>query len=401
MKKSPPDKIFLVMVEPLGEGGWARYSFCLLSRLAGRLGRAVLFTSSSTPFRGEKLPFRLEPSLFAVSNFLISRFRLRRLRGLRRLLKALELPLNHLKLLAWCLKRKPDVLHFQAAYWLEALIIPLYARLGIRLVYTAHDLLHHPPYPGDRFLFRRLYRKMDGIIVTAEALKGRLIGEFGVPPGKIAVIRMGNIDEPDAPSPISPARARKGLGLGEGDRVVLFFGIIREYKGLDILLEAFALLLEQVPTARLVIAGEPVGSFAPYREAIARLGIGGRVKVFAGRVPPDRTGLFFSAADLVALPYRESYTSAVIPLAYSYSRPVVASRVGGLAEYVREGESGYTFPAGDIRELAEKMASVLSDREAAGRMKNFIPAYYRENFSWEEIAAATLSLYRRVIDNPG
>ncbi|MDP8236302.1 MAG: glycosyltransferase family 4 protein [Candidatus Erginobacter occultus] len=393
MKKSSPARLSLTMIEPLGEGGWARYSFCLLSRLAPRLGRVVLFTASSTPWRGENLPFRLRPSLFGVSNRLIAFFRLQRFRRLRRLLKALELPLNHFRILAWCLARKPDILHFQAAYWLEALIIPLYSRLGIRLFYTAHDLLHHPPYPGDRFLFRRLYRKLDGIIVTAQVLKRRLIEEFGVEAEKIAVIRMGNIDDPEAPPGVSPARARSELGLPAGDPVVLFFGIIREYKGLDILLRAFALLPGKVDSARLLIAGEPIGDFAPYQEEIDRLRIGGRVKIFAGFIPPDRTPLFFSAADLVVLPYRESYTSAVIPLAYSYGRPVVASRVGGLGEYVSEGMSGYTFEPGDSQDLAEKISFILSDRETAGRMERFIPAYYRDNFSWEEIADATRSFY--------
>lgn len=401
MKKSSLTEISLVMIEPLGKGGWAQYSLCLLSRLAPRLGRAVLFTSSSTPFRGEKLPFQLRPSFFAVSNFLISCLRLKRFRGLRRLLKALELPLNHLQLLIYCLFRRPDILHFQTAYWLEALIIPLYSLLGIRLVYTAHDLLHHPPYPGDRFLFRRLYQKMDGIIVTAEALQRRLIEEFGVEAEKIVVIWMGNIEEPEVGAEITPARARSRLGIPEGDPVVLFFGIIREYKGLDILLRAFALLLETVESAWLVIAGEPIGSFSSYQKEIDRLRIGHRVKTFTDFIPPDQTPLFFAAADLIVLPYRESYTSAVIPLAYSYNRPVVASRVGGLAEYVREGESGYTFPVGDSRQLAEKISLILSDRQAAGRMKSFIPVYYQKNFSWPEIAAATLSLYRRVIDNHG
>jgi len=386
------------MMEPLGKGGWAQYSYCLLTRLVSHLADVVLFTSSSTRFKDMELPYTLKPVLFSVANTIIKIFHLQKARGVRRLLKALEIPLNHLKLFMYCLVKKPDLLHFHAAYWFEALIIPLYRLLGIKLIYTAHDLLHHPPYPGDRYSFRYLYSRLDAIIVTAAALKREMGILFpGIDESKIEVIRMGNVDELEETAGISSSRARSLLSLPLSSPIILFFGIIRPYKGLEVLIRAFALVARKIPEARLVIAGEPVGSFAPYQEEIDRLDINNRVDLFLQFIPQNQTAALFSAADLVAVPYHDSYTSAIIPLSYSHHRPVVVSKVGGLAEYVEEGVSGCTFAPGDYRSMAEKMILLLSDSKELTRVKNGARRYYRANFSWEKIARATLAVYRRVI----
>jgi len=393
----------LVMVEPLGKGGWAQYSYCLLSNLMDYLDEVVLFTAASTPLKNKELPFELKPALFSVSNIIIDIFKLQHLRWLRRILKALEIPLNHLKLLLYCWRERPDILHFQAAYWIESLFIPIYHFMGIKIIYTAHDLLHHPPYPGDRYLFRYLYRKLDAIIVTAESLKTRMIKQFpGVAIDKVYVIRIGNIDALEENVRISPILARRSLSLSESIPVILFFGIIRAYKGLEVLIQAFAHLIEQIPAAYLIIAGEPIESFKRYQQEISQLNLGDRVKLSLNYIPQSEIPAYFSAADLVAVPYHDSYTSAIIPLAYSYDRPVVVSRVGGLAEYVREGESGYSFPDGDSRDMAEKMYLILSNKKNTDRMKKFVRRYYRENFSWQKIALATLDVYHKeLVVTPG
>ena len=93
-------------------------------------------------------------------------------------------------------------------------------------------------------------------------------------------------------------------------------------------------------------------------------------------------------------------TSAIIPLAYSYNRPVVVSRVGGLPEYVGEGESGYIFPPGDYASLAEKLFLALSNQKNTERMKESAGEYYRVNLSWDKIAGEYLDLYRHVVGSP-
>lgn len=385
------------MVEPLGRGGWAQYAYCLLSHISADLKRVTLFTSAATHFQERELPYQLKPVLFSISNALISALHLSRPRLLRRVMKALEIPINHLKILNYCLRERPDILHFHAAYWFEALIIPLYKLLGIKIVYTAHDLLHHPPYPGDRYLFRHLYRKLDAIIVTARSLKSGLIDQFsGVESSKVDVIRIGNIDELEVGVEITRGQARKSLDLPLTGPIILFFGIIRPYKGLDVLIRAFGLLIRKLPSARLVIAGQPIGSFTSYRNLIDELGIRDQVDLFLHFIPQDETPSFFTAVDIVAVPYNESYTSAIIPLAYSYNRPVIVSRVGGLPEYVRDEESGYIFPPGDYSSLAEKLFLALLNQETIERMKESAGEYYRVNLSWDKIAGEYLDLYRSI-----
>jgi D-inositol-3-phosphate glycosyltransferase len=396
MKKYPYK---VVVIEPLGKGGWAQYTYCLLSHLSSRIEELVLVTDSNTRFLGMKLPYVVKPILFSMANRLISLLHLQNRRSIRRILRAIEIPFNHLKIFLYCLKTNPDIIHFQTAYSFEGLIIPLYRYFGIKVVYTAHDLLHYPPYPGDMLIFSYMYRRLNAIIVNGRSLKNDLLALFpGVRPANIFINNLGNdLEMEDLPN-ISRREARSRLSISRGEKVILFYGIIRPYKGLEVLIRAFAILLKKLPEARLFIAGEPIGGFTEYQNIINRLEIGEWVKVFPYFIPLEETPTFFTAADVVAIPYLKSYQTGIAPIAYSYSRPVVVSRVGGLVECIEEGKSGYSFQSGDAGDLAERLFLILSDVEKNTGMKEFAGQYYRDNFSWRKITLATLAVYREALE---
>src|SRR5262249_11190298 len=156
--------------------------------------------------------------------------------------------------------------------------------------------------------------------------------------------------------------ARRELGLA-GD-VVLFFGFVRHYKGLDTLLDAMPAILERRPSLTLVVAGEFYEPVRETRERIEKLGIKDCVRLYDRYLADEEVRRLFAAADVCTLPYRSATQSGVIQIAYAAGCPVIITRVGGLPEFVAEGKSGYTVPPEDPAALAR---AVLAFYDAGGR----------------------------------
>jgi len=148
---------------------------------------------------------------------------------------------------------------------------------------------------------------------------------------------------------LDPAAARARLGVPEGKRVVLFFGFIREYKGLDLLIEAFGRLDDRYA---LVIAGETYGSFDAYEALVARSPLRANIRVFNDYIPDERVPWFFSAADACVLPYRSATQSGITSIAYHFDLPVIATDVGGLAEDVGGRGTGLVAGPPDPESIA-------------------------------------------------
>ena len=180
--------------------------------------------------------------------------------------------------------------------------------------------------------------------------------------------------------PIPRGEARRRLRIPEDAEVLLFFGFVRAYKGLRTLLRALPRVLARRPAARLVIAGEFYEDERAYRDLIASLGLGDAVLVRGEYIPESEVGLYFSAANLVTQPYDSATQSGVVQTAWHFERPVVTTDVGGLAEAVADGVSGYVTPPGDPEALADAIIRYFEEgREAAfaeGARRE------RERFSW-------------------
>lgn len=157
--------------------------------------------------------------------------------------------------------------------------------------------------------------------------------------------------------------ARKKLGI-ESKHVVLFFGLIRQYKGLDRFIAAMPKVLKEAPDTMGLIVGEAYEDIGPYKEQIAQLGLDEHIKMVNAFIPNEEIEPWFKAADLICLPYRSATQSGITMIAYGMRRPVVVTDVGGLKELVVPGRTGEVVPNDDLEALAKAVVKVLRDSEA-------------------------------------
>jgi glycosyltransferase involved in cell wall biosynthesis len=256
-------------------------------------------------------------------------------------------------------------------------------RAGAVTVLLAHNLVPHERRPLDRFLTGLVLRQSDGFLVASEAVEKEL---RELVPGARARRVLHPVYAQYAATE-SRAAARAALDLS-GD-VLLFFGFVRPYKGLDTLLDALPIILARRP-ATLVVAGEFYEPIAPYRERVHALGLDARVRFLDRYLPDEDVRRLLAAADVCVLPYRSATQSGVLQVAYGAGCPVIATRVGGLPEFVAEGVSGLLVPPEDPPALAQ----AVLDFFAAGGRGAFEPGVRRhaERFSWDALAEALLEL---------
>lgn len=253
-----------------------------------------------------------------------------------------------------------------------------------------HNAIPHERRPGDRMLGTWFLRRCAGCVVLSEEVE-RDLRTLGV---TAPVRRIHHPIYDHFGDPVDRLDARRALGLDPERPTVLFFGYVRAYKGLDVLLDALARVGDDVPALQLVVAGEFYEDEGLTRRRIADLGLGDRVILRTGYVPDADVPLLFSACDAVVQPYRTATQSGVAQIAYHFGRAMVISDVGGLAEIVPHGEAGLVVPpsdpdalAGSLRELFRP--GVRDALEAGVRAR-------RSLFAWDRLAEAIEDLVAKV-----
>src|SRR4029077_8622160 len=206
--------------------------------------------------------------------------------------------------------------------------------LGKKVVFTAHNVNAGKRDSNDSWLNRVSlkiqYSLCDHIFVHTDGMKREMACEFRIPASKVSVIPFGvNNTVPD--TSLSSAEAKRQLGIGKDDKVLLFFGNIAPYKGLEYLIAAFDQLLKTDRGYRLLIVGKPKGPetyWNEVRRAIASSGIADHIIAKIEYVPDEDTELYFKAADVLILPYAHVFQSGVLFLGYSFALPAIAADVG-------------------------------------------------------------------------
>lgn len=279
-----------------------------------------------------------------------------------------------------------DVVHYQ---WLTlpALDAALLPRLRPRLM-TAHYVL--PPRPSRRQLAaaRRAFGAMDAVIAHSEHGARRLRETVGLDPAKVRVVHHGAFDY------LTRLREEKPLPaeLQGGDRpVILFFGLLRPYKGLDTLLRAF----REVEGAELWIVGNPRMDLAPLRRLAAEAP--GTVRFLARFVEDAEIPAIFRRADLVTLPYRDAEHSGVLYTGLAFGKPLLLSAVGGFPEVAAEG-AARLVPPEDPAALAAALRALLGDEAARAELGEAAARAAAGPYSWDAAAAKTLDLYRELLE---
>jgi glycosyltransferase involved in cell wall biosynthesis len=292
----------------------------------------------------------------------------------------------------------PDMLryrrHAEAAdlvHWQWLTVQPLDVWLlppGRPRVLTAHDVIPREPRPGQIAATRRLADRMDAVVVHSENGAARLRDELGLDRERIRVIPHGAFDyltRLGDERPLPPE-----LAAVEGP-VVLFFGLLRPYKGVDVLLEAF----RELDGAELWVVGMPRMPIEPLREAAARCRA--TVRFVPRFVTDPEIPAFFRRADIVVLPYREIDQSGVLYTALAFGKPMVLSSVGGFVEVAEEHGAGRLVPPGDPAALEAALAELLSDEEERSRLAEAARRAAAGPYSWDRIAERTMSLYRDLL----
>jgi glycosyltransferase involved in cell wall biosynthesis len=275
--------------------------------------------------------------------------------------------------------RTADVVHFQwlAVQPVDVRLLPAFRR---PLVLTAHDVLPREPRPGQRDAQRRLYDRVDAVVVHSEHGRGRLVGDLGLPPGKVHVIPHGVL-RPAGDDGLPPE-----LAAVEGP-VVLFFGLLRPYKGLDVLLEAW----RGIGGAELWVVG-----MARMETAALRAAAPPGVRFVERYVPDAQVGALFRRADLAVLPYREIDQSGVLFTALGAGTPLVLSAVGGFPEVAAHGAAELVAP-GDAAALHATLQRLLGDPAARDRLAEGARRAADEHYGWDAIARRHLELYDRLV----
>ena len=312
---------------------------------------------------------------------------------------------------SWCkaakeIRRKqPDVVVF--AYWMS-FMAPAFGTLAAhcrkakshtKCIGLIHNMIPHEPNLLDKLFPPYFVRRMDGFIALSQAVAddikkvlSKACKSEDCPSKKIAVTPHPLYDHYGELLP--KADSRRALGLDEGVRYVLFFGLVRAYKGLDLLLEALADARLKEADVRLIVAGEFYDDEQPYRDKIQALGLSERVVLHNHFIPNDEVNRYFSAADIVCQPYRSATQSGVTQIAYHFAKPMLVTDVGGLAEIVPhvpvgqqpgEGCAGYV-----VAPEPQAIADALDDFYAEGREAAFVGGAAAEKlkYSWDKLTAA-------------
>jgi glycosyltransferase involved in cell wall biosynthesis len=302
-------------------------------------------------------------------------------------------PLNWIKVGRKLKALAPDLIIVR--YWLPFMgpALGTILRIGggaarTKVVAITDNVVPHEHRPGDKAFTRYFLNAVDACVVMSRAVK--------------ADIRTFSKGMPVAytPHPIydnyGPVVEREAalaqLGLPTDERYLLFFGFIRGYKGLDLLLQAMALPEVRTLGVKLIVAGEFYDDPEPYRQLIAGQGLEEQIVLRNAYIPNSEVGAYFGAADLVVQPYKTATQSGISQLAFHFGKPMVVTRVGGLPEIVQHGREGYVVDVSP-EAIAEAIADFYHNQQQES-METAVRAG-RSRFSWGNMVHGIEALIRQ------
>jgi len=306
-------------------------------------------------------------------------------------------PLNWLKVGRRISHEKPDLVIIR--YWLPFLAPCLGTLSGLIrknnhsiIICLADNIIPHEHRPGDRVLTNYFMQRIDGLIAMSQS-----------------VLKDGNSFRKDLPQGFCPhpifdnygeklsfEQAKQKLELDPNIRYLLFFGFIRDYKGLDLLISAFAdERLRKFPV-KLLVAGEYYSSPEPYLKLIQENNLEEWIEMRTEFIPDDQVNLYFSASDMVVQPYKSATQSGVTQIGYHFNKPMLVTNVGGLSEIIPDGKIGYVVEP-DSLEIANALVNFYENHRIDEFEANIVEE--KKKFSWPNMANTFLSVYNK-IKNP-
>jgi len=316
------------------------------------------------------------------------------------------------RLIRYAAGARPRIFHIlwnNKFQWLDRTLLMVYYRLlGKKIVLTAHNVNAATRDGNDTFwnrlTLRTQYRLADHVFAHTEKMKRELTGALAVPADRITVIPFG-INNSVPNTSLTPGAARRRLGIGDGEKTILFFGNIAPYKGVEYLVEAFRQVSARSDDYRLIIAGRPKGPEQYWKgilEETREFVHSGRILLRSDYVPDGETEVYFKAADVFALPYRHIYQSGVLFLGHAFGLPALAADVGPLRDEIVEGRTGFVFRPEDPADLARTIERYFASELYANldSRRHEIRDHANETHSWDTVAAITMNVYRDLL-RPG
>lgn len=300
-------------------------------------------------------------------------------------------PINWFKVGTRMRKESPDLVIIR--YWIPFLAPCLGTIAGqIRknrhtiIICLADNVVPHEHRPGDRILTNYFIQRVNGLIamsksVLVDAQTFRKDLALGYCPHPI----FDNYGER-----LLPLEAKLKLNLDPSVHYLLFFGFIRDYKGLDLLINAFAdIRLRRFPV-KLLVAGEYYSSPEPYLELIRNHKLENLIELRTEFIPDEEVNLYFSAADMVVQPYKSATQSGVTQIGYHFNKPMLVTNVGGLSEIIPDGKIGYVVEP-DSASIAGALVDFIENERMADFEANI--ADEKKKFSWSNLVQTFLSVY--------
>lgn len=292
-------------------------------------------------------------------------------------------------------KLKPDYIIMQ---WWHPYFSPCYTALSmltrkIPKIFVCHNVFPHERFPLDRFLTRTVLRKGKAYI-THSAMDAEDLKEIvAVPTYETTVLpvhnsfKMKNLTKP---------QARLAADVAEDKKILLFFGFVRDYKGLRHIINAMPEIVKYDSNIRLMIVGEFRSDKEHYLEQIKNLGIGDNIDIVDGYIPDSGIEKYFAASDLIVLPYESATQSGIVQIAYGFEKPVIATHVGGLPEVIADGKTGYIVEPKNPKALAEAVIRFFDENKSEEFTENVRKEAYR--YSWDRMNEVVVRLTEK-IDN--
>lgn len=363
----------ILLVQLIGKGGVQVYTSQLANALSQTnnevvvlLGQYLINDRYYSKLNAKIIPVKTYPSYIKMGLKMIN-------------------PFTYYNLMKIINRERPDVIHILFEDILLSTTI-LFLKNKYPVVFTDHDPSFHE---GERFfskfnhgLAKVITRKSDAIIVHGERMKEILVNA-NVPKDNIFCIPHGEY---------SYYTQWENERINE-EKAVLFFGRVEEYKGIRYLIEAEPLITARVPKSKIIVAGS--GNFEQYKKLILNID---NFEIHNRFIPDEEVADFFKRASVVVLPYIDGTQTGVIPIAYSFKKPVVVTDVGSIPEVVDNGKTGYVVPSKDPVSLANAIIKILTDDRLRAEMGENAFQKTKNEMSWENISKNTIEIYKTVLN---
>jgi glycosyltransferase involved in cell wall biosynthesis len=370
-----------------------QYDHCLANTLSKK-GCKVVLASTLLPreLRGKETNYQYWEHFYRLGSKLPKS-------KIRTYIKGLEHPLDMIRLIKQLRCFSPDVIHFQ---WLpfpaiDNLFLTKFREIA-PLVLTVHDTEPFNNAPSSKLQllgFQSALRCFDHYIVHTQYSKLALEKQLEIPAQRISVIPHGVFSY--YKEIISKMEPPSQWAQSVGKKKILFFGVLKPYKGVDVLLRAFAHLPKEISKdAVLQIVGYPKMPVGPLKDLTQRLGIENQVLWDLRYLEESEVAAYFASSDVVVLPYRRIDQSGVLMIAIAFCIPIIATNVGGIAEIIKNRTHGILVEPDNVKALAQALEYILSDDNTREQMKKALQDLSTGELSWESVAKKTMCVYQKL-----